>query len=160
MAKNVKKEKKKPNQDIKKKMDVLDKKFEKEVEEFEIKPSKDKKNMVKILIWIGFITIFLPLFLIFRWDKIIFGIAVLIVGLLSQGINILFGFTSQIPMIGPVFLKFIALPIVLTLNALGNMLAFFGMKLGYKKELMHSRTLSITFIVGFFLGYLLREILR
>lgn len=157
MAENVKKKKR---ENIKKKIEVLDKEFEKEVEEFKIKPTKDKKNMIKIAIWIGFIAIFLPLFIIFRWDKIVFGIAVLIVGLLSQGINLLFGFAGQIPMVGPVFLKFIALPIVMILNILGNMLAFFGMKLGYKKELMHSRTLAITFIVGFFLGYLLREILR
>lgn len=160
MAKNVKKTKNKSEKNIKNKIEQLDKEFDKEIENFEIKPSKDKKNIVKFSIWIGFIVIFLPLFLIFRWDKIIFGIAVLIVGLLSQGINLLFGLASQVPMVGPVFLKFIALPIVLILNALGNILAFFGMKLGYKKELMHSRTLSITFIVGFFLGYLLKEVLR
>ncbi len=149
MAKNVKKRKK-----------IINTEIDKEIKEFEIKPSKNRKNMWKIIIWLSFIFIFLPLFIIFRWDKVVFGLAVLIVGLLSQGINILLGFASHVPVIGPVFLKFIALPIVLILNALGNMLAFFGMKLGYKKELMHSRTLSLTFIIGFFLGYLLREILK
>uniref|UniRef100_A0A7C4U7F5 Uncharacterized protein n=1 Tax=candidate division WOR-3 bacterium TaxID=2052148 RepID=A0A7C4U7F5_UNCW3 len=133
--------------------------IEKELSEYK-KSTNIKKNRIKILIWVGFIIIFLPLFIIFRWDKVVFGIAVVIVGLLSQGINILFGFTSSIPVVGPVFVKFIALPIVLIMNTLGNLLSFFGLKLGYKKELTQARTLTLTFLTGFFLGYLLRELLK
>lgn len=95
----------------------------------------------------------------FRWDKRIVGVVLLLFGFVTQAWTSLVGLIGGIPGVGHILVKFIALPLLLIINGIGNMIAFFAIKLGYKREVLDTRLLTWAFALGALIGFIIGELL-
>ena len=95
----------------------------------------------------------------FRWDKAIVGTSVFLVGLITQVFGWFIGLLGGIPILGPLFVKFLGLPLLFVINALGNALIFIGVKMGFKREVMNGRLLVFIFILGMLIGFIVGKLL-
>ncbi len=95
----------------------------------------------------------------FRWDKWIVGGILVLIGFLTQAWSSIVSLIGSIPGIGHIIVKFIALPILLIINGIGNMIAFFAIKLGYKREVLDTKLLTWAFALGALIGFLIGELL-
>ena len=139
----------------------LEKELEEEIEELEIsRAPKNKKRIILFIIWLIFAGIMIPLTIKYRWDKFLVGTIVFLIGILSQGIQALLGTISYVPGVGPLIVKFFAIPLVLLVNGIGNLLTFFAIKLGYKRELIDTKILSWTFLIGLMMGFVIAEMIK
>lgn len=112
---------------------------------------------VIFIIVLGVILIFAGIY--FRWDKWIVGGILVLIGFLTQAWSSIVSLISSIPGIGHIIVKFIALPILLIINGIGNMIAFFAIKLGYKREVLDTKLLTWAFALGALIGFLIGELL-
>jgi hypothetical protein len=112
---------------------------------------------VIFIIVLGVILIFAGIH--FRWDKWIVGGILVLIGFLTQAWSSIVSLISSIPGIGHIIVKFIALPILLIINGIGNMIAFFAIKLGYKREVLDTKLLTWAFALGALIGFLIGELL-
>lgn len=112
---------------------------------------------VIFIIVLGVILIFAGSY--FRWDKWIVGGILVLIGFLTQAWSSIVSLISSIPGIGHIIVKFIALPILLIINGIGNMIAFFAIKLGYKREVLDTKLLTWAFALGALIGFLIGELL-
>jgi len=95
----------------------------------------------------------------FRWDKWIIGGILLLAGFVTQAWSSLISLIGSIPGVGHVIVKFLALPLLLIINGIGNMIAFLAIKLGYKKEILDTRLLTWAFALGAIIGFIIGELL-
>jgi hypothetical protein len=95
----------------------------------------------------------------FRWDKWIVGGILVLIGFLTQAWSSIVSLIGSIPGIGHIIVKFVALPILLIINGIGNMIAFFAIKLGYKREVLDTKLLTWAFALGALIGFLIGELL-
>ncbi|MCK4571558.1 hypothetical protein KAT89_01370 [candidate division WOR-3 bacterium] len=95
----------------------------------------------------------------FRWDKWIIGGVLLLAGFVTQAWSSLISLIGGIPGVGHVIVKFLALPLLLIINGIGNMIAFLAIKLGYKKEILDTRLLTWAFALGAIIGFIIGELL-
>lgn len=95
----------------------------------------------------------------FRWDKWIIGGVLLLAGFVTQAWSSLISLIGGIPGVGHVIVKFLALPLLLIINGIGNMIAFLAIKLGYKKEILDTRLLTWAFALGAIIGFIVGELL-
>ncbi|MCK4321418.1 hypothetical protein KAX08_02735 [candidate division WOR-3 bacterium] len=95
----------------------------------------------------------------FRWDKWIIGGVLLLAGFVTQAWSSLISLIGGIPGVGHIIVKFLALPLLLIINGIGNMIAFLAIKLGYKKEILDTRLLTWAFALGAIIGFIIGELL-
>jgi len=95
----------------------------------------------------------------FRWDKWIIGGVLLLAGFVTQAWSSLISLIGGIPGVGHVIVKFLALPLLLIINGIGNIIAFLAIKLGYKKEILDTRLLTWAFALGAIIGFIIGELL-
>lgn len=95
----------------------------------------------------------------FRWDKWIIGGVLLLAGFVTQAWSSLISLIGGIPGVGHVIVKFLALPLLLIINGIGNMIAFLAIKLGYKREILDTRLLTWAFALGAIIGFIIGELL-
>lgn len=95
----------------------------------------------------------------FRWDKTIVGTSVFLIGLITQVFGWFVGLLSTIPILGPLFVKFLELPLLFVINALGNFLILVGVKMGFKREVLSGRLLVFIFILGMMIGFIVGRLL-
>ncbi|TEU00579.1 MAG: hypothetical protein E3J23_02160 [Candidatus Stahlbacteria bacterium] len=95
----------------------------------------------------------------FRWDKWIIGGVLLLAGFVTQAWSSLISLIGSIPGVGHVIVKFLALPLLLIINGIGNIIAFLAIKLGYKKEILDTRLLTWAFALGAIIGFIIGELL-
>ncbi len=95
----------------------------------------------------------------FRWDKWIIGGILLLAGFVTQAWSSLISLIGSIPGVGHVIVKFLALPLLLIINGIGNIIAFLAIKLGYKKEILDTRLLTWAFALGAIIGFIIGELL-
>lgn len=95
----------------------------------------------------------------FRWDKWIIGGILLLAGFITQAWSSLISLIGGIPGVGHVIVKFLALPLLLIINGIGNMIAFLAIKLGYKREILDTRLLTWAFALGAIIGFIIGELL-
>lgn len=95
----------------------------------------------------------------FRWDKWIIGGILLLAGFVTQAWSSLISLIGGIPGVGHIIVKFLALPLLLIINGIGNMIAFLAIKLGYKKEILDTRLLTWAFTLGAIIGFIIGELL-
>ncbi len=91
-------------------------------------------------------------------DKKAIGISVAVFGFLTNAFAGLLTLISFIPFIGPLIIKVIALPIFWIFNGLGYFLSMFAIKRGYAKEVMNYRVLTMVFLFGVIIGFILGSI--
>jgi hypothetical protein len=105
---------------------------------------------IGLLVFIGF---YLGL------DKKFLALVILIFGFLTQAFTGLLGLLGILPWVGPILVKVISGPFIWLLNGLGTLLAFFALRRGYKVDLLKSRIIVTTFLLGLVVGILVGTLL-
>ncbi len=113
----------------------------------------------KILIIWAILTIFVVSSILIGWDKKAIAFMVIVLGLISQAFLGLINIIALIPIIGPLVAKVLALPIYWILNALGYFVSLIAIKKGYSKEVINYRVLTIVFLVGVAVGFIIGNLI-
>ena len=111
-----------------------------------------------IVIW-GIIAIIIFVGLHYNIDKTLIGGVVVIFGLITQAFVGLIGIISLIPFIGPLIAKVLALPVFWLINALGYFVSIVAIKKGYSKDVMTYRVMTVVFLIGIVIGFILGKII-
>ncbi|TFH02934.1 MAG: hypothetical protein E4H13_00445 [Calditrichales bacterium] len=107
-----------------------------------------------IVVWI-IIGVFIAIALHFEVDKAIIGAVVVVFGLVTQAFIGLIGIIALVPFIGPIIAKVLALPLFWLINALGYFVSILAIKKGFSKDVLNYRVLTIVFLVGIVIGYII-----
>ena len=113
------------------------------------------KNYYKhLIIWaaiIGAIVIALK----YGVDKkaVVFGTVT--IGVFTQAFASLSALIGALPLIGPLIVKFFAIPLVWIIQASGSLVGAVAIKKGYTKEMVKSRVLTLALLIGILIGYII-----
>ena len=110
-----------------------------------------------VLLWI-IIVIFIVLGIRFGVDKKVIAISVTLFGFLTNAFAGLMTLVAFIPFIGPIIVKVISLPLFWILNGIGYILSAFAVKRGYAKEILNYRVLTVVFLLGVVVGFIIGSI--
>lgn len=110
-----------------------------------------------LLLWM-LIGLFVIVSLLFHVDKHVIAVIVVIFGIISQAFVGLISLIGVVPLVGPLLAKVLALPLYWILNALGYFVSIIAIKKGFGKEVLNTRVLTVVFLVGVALGYVLGKI--
>lgn len=113
----------------------------------------------KILIIWAIITFFVVASILIGWDKKAIAFMVILIGLISQAFLGLINIIALIPIIGPLIAKVLALPIYWILNSLGYFVSLIAIKKGYSKDVVNYRVLTIVFLVGVAVGFIIGNLI-
>ena len=91
-------------------------------------------------------------------DKKVIVIIVLFFGYVTQLFAILVALIATIPFIGPPIAGIISLPFFLIVNAIAYIVTLFSLRKGYTKDVLGSRILVTTLLVGIIIGYALGKL--
>ena len=91
-------------------------------------------------------------------DKKVIVIIVLFFGYVTQLFAILVGLIATIPIIGPPIASIISLPFFLIVNAIAYIVTLFSLRKGYTKDVLGSRILVTTLLIGIIIGYALGKL--
>jgi hypothetical protein len=91
-------------------------------------------------------------------DKII-ALVVTVFAIATQAFSSLLPLIALVPFAGPLIVKMLTLPFFWILNGLGYFLALIAIRRGYSKDVLNYRLLTIVFLVGIVLGYILGKII-
>lgn len=116
------------------------------------------KYRAKALIWLG-IVIFAVVGIALGLDKKAIAFLVFIFGLISQAFIGIIGLIGFIPVIGPILAKVLALPFFWILNAIGYFLSIVAIKRGYSKSVLDYRILTIVFLSGIAVGFIIGRLI-
>ena len=95
----------------------------------------------------------------YQVDETVIGGIVVIFGIITQAFAGLIGMISLIPFVGPILAKVLALPVFWLINALGYFVSIIAIRRGYSKEVLNYRILTVIFLVGIVMGFILGKIL-
>jgi len=107
-----------------------------------------------IIIWI-MLSIFVVIGIYFGVPKKIIGGGIITVGWITGAFAGLMTMLALVPVVGPLIVSVLSLPVIWLLNGLGYFVSIVAIKKGYSKEVVNSRILTVVFIVGIVIGYLL-----
>lgn len=122
-----------------------------------------KKNKIKKLFILWFI-LFLIVFLAFQFhfDKKITASLVILYGLLTPIfygiISVLGVWLAAIPWVGPIIIKLISIPVFWILHGVAYMGSVIFVAKGEPRKAIDARILTLIFIIGFLLGYIISKI--
>jgi len=111
-----------------------------------------------ILVWLG-ITIFVIIGISLGLDKKVITFMAIIFGLISQAFIGLLNMIALIPVVGPLVAKVLALPFYWLLNALGYFVSVIAIKKGYSRDVLNYRVLTIVFLVGLLVGFVIGKLI-
>ena len=83
----------------------------------------------------------------------------IVFGLVSQAFIGLINLIALIPVVGPLVAKVLALPIYWILNGLGYFVSLIAIKKGYSKDVVNYRVLTIVFLVGVAVGFIIGHLI-
>ena len=92
-------------------------------------------------------------------DKKITVFIVLILGYMTQLFTVLVALIAAVPIIGPPIAAIISLPLIFIVNAIAYMVTFFSLRKGYAKDVLGSRVLVTTFLIGIIIGYAMGKLI-
>jgi len=95
----------------------------------------------------------------FKIDKGIIVVLVMIFGTFAQAFSGLVALIATIPLLGPLLAKVLTLPIFWILNALGYFVSAVAIKRGYKKEVINYRFMTLVFLIGFAVGFIIAKLI-
>ncbi len=116
------------------------------------------RPLLKILLLWVIIGVFVALGIKLGIDKKIIGISVAVFGFFTNAFAGLLTLIALVPIIGPLIIKVISLPLFWLLNGLGYILSAFAVKRGYAKEILNYRVLTVVFLLGIVVGFILGSI--
>lgn len=92
-------------------------------------------------------------------DKTVLGFTVLIVGLLGEAFTAMMAWIALIPVIGPLIAKVVSLPFFWLLNGIGYLASVVAIRQGFARDVINTRVLTITLLIGVTIGYILGKLL-
>lgn len=111
-----------------------------------------------ILAWVIIVT-FIVVAIHLNMDKSVIGGVVVIFGIISQAFIGLLNIIGLIPIIGPFAAKILALPFFWLLNALGYFVSILAIKKGYTTEVVNYRILTVVFLTGIVIGFIIGKLI-
>ncbi|MCK4295342.1 MAG: hypothetical protein KAW56_00700 [Candidatus Marinimicrobia bacterium] len=111
-----------------------------------------------IIIWIA-ILIFIELGIHLGMDKKIIAVLAVVFGILSHAFAGLMAIIALVPVIGPLIIRVLSLPVFWLLNAVGYYVSVIAIKKGYSKNVINYRVITIIFLVGFTVGFLIAKLI-
>ena len=111
-----------------------------------------------LIIWIALIG-FVIIGFVLGLDKAAVTFIAILFGFISQAFIGLINLIALIPFVGPLIAKVLALPIYWILNALGYFVSLIAIKKGYSKDVLNYRVLTIVFLVGITVGYVIGKLI-
>ena len=116
-----------------------------------------KKNWKIILVLLALV-LFVGVAQRLGLDKKAIVIIVVFFGYVTQLFAILVGLIALIPIVGPPVASVISLPFFLIVNAIAYIVTLFSLRKGYTKDVLGSRILVTTLLVGIIIGYALGKL--
>lgn len=92
-------------------------------------------------------------------NKKVIGIVVALFALATQAFSSLLPLIGLVPIVGPLAVKILTLPFFWIINGLGYFLAVFAIKRGYTKDVVNYRVLTLVFMLGLVIGFIIGQIL-
>ena len=92
-------------------------------------------------------------------DEKIVVFTTLVLGIFTQVFAGLGALIAMIPIIGPILIKVVTIPFFWMINALGHGVSIVAIKKGYTNELVKSRVLTISLLIGIVLGYIMGNLI-
>lgn len=92
-------------------------------------------------------------------DKDMLAVFVVVFGVIANAFSGLVAVIGAIPVIGPLLVKVLTMPILWVLNAIGYYVSVIAIKKGYKKEVLNHRVLTVIFLIGFMLGFIVARLI-
>lgn len=97
--------------------------------------------------------------IILRWDKKVVAAVLIVFGLGTEAFAGAIALIGAVPIVGPLIVKAVTLPFILLVNGIGYLVTFFALRRGYKIDVMKSRVLISSFLVGIILGFVLGRLI-
>ena len=113
-----------------------------------------RRHWRTLAVWLG-IGCFIFVALLTGLDKRIAALSILVFGLLTQAFSGLLGLVALIPWAGPLFVKVVTLPFFLLVNGLSYLVTLLVVRRGGQRDVVKSRILVSSFLVGILVGYIL-----
>lgn len=110
------------------------------------------------MIW-TFIILAVLIGLMLHIDKDMLAVFVVVFGVIANAFSGLVAVIGAIPVIGPLLVKVLTMPILWVLNAIGYYVSVIAIKKGYKKEVLNHRVLTVIFLIGFMLGFIVARLI-
>jgi hypothetical protein len=111
-----------------------------------------------IIAWVA-IVVLIEVGLYYHIDKNFIALAALLVGFLGQAFAALIAWIGLVPLVGPLVAKVLSVPFIWLLNGIGYLVSIIAIKRGYPKDVLNYRVLTITFLVGITIGYVLGRLI-
>jgi hypothetical protein len=116
------------------------------------------KNWKVLAIW-GTIAVVILIGIRFGLDKKIIALGIVVFGILTQAFAGLMGIIALIPIVGPLVVKIATLPAIWITNALAYVITFVALRKGAKVDVVKSRVLVTSFIMGVVVGFVICRLL-
>ncbi|MEJ2634281.1 MAG: hypothetical protein P8184_03185 [Calditrichia bacterium] len=110
------------------------------------------------LIWLA-LTFFVIIGIALGLNSKAIAFLAIIFGIISQAFIGLLNLLALIPVVGPLVAKVLALPFYWLLNALGYFVSIIAIKRGFKKDVLNYRVLTVVFLVGIVVGFIIGKII-
>ena len=120
------------------------------------KKLRERKGMFIALI---LVLLLVPLLVYLGVPKEIVAFVTLVLGLLTKAFAGLAALIAMIPIIGPLVVKVLSIPFFWLVNSLGYFVSILAIKKGYTREVVNSRVLTLSVLVGIVIGYILGNVL-
>lgn len=111
-----------------------------------------------ILAWL-FIAALIVVGIELGMDKTVLGFTVLIVGLLGEAFTAMMAWIALVPVVGPLIAKVLSLPFFWLLNGVGYLASVVAIRQGFARDVINTRVLTITLLIGVTIGYILGKLL-
>lgn len=115
-------------------------------------------NKKSIIVW-SLIILLINVGVYLHIDKGIITVAVVVFGILGNAFAGLAAIISMVPIIGPLLIKVLSLPLFWLLNSMGYFVSAVAIKRGHKKEILNYRVITIVFLVGFAVGFIIAKLI-
>ena len=101
----------------------------------------------------------IPILIFLEVPKEIIAFVTLILALLTKALAGLAALIAMIPVIGPLIVNVLSIPFFWLVNALGYFISILAIKKGYTRQVINSRVLTLSVLVGIVIGYILGNLL-
>jgi hypothetical protein len=97
--------------------------------------------------------------LLFKIDKEVIAVAVVIFGIIANAFAGLAAIIAMIPVVGPLIINILSLPIFWLLNALGYFVSVVAIRKGFGRDVVNYRIITVIFLIGFAVGFILARLI-
>lgn len=116
------------------------------------------RNRRIITTWL-IIIVAITLGLYLNIDKDIIAVSVVIFGIIANAFAGIAGIIAMVPFVGPLIIKVLSLPVFWLLNAMGYYISVIAIKKGYGRDVVSYRMVTVIFLVGFAVGFIIAKLL-